>query len=78
MPLKNIQCIIQNVDIISLLISPLNKVLIAETVDILYGLVIPFGLTNVYQNKIILIKGDFVTMRNITCAIHQKQGKTIA
>lgn len=60
-------------DVISLLILPPNEALIAETVNILRWLTKRVGLTNVVEDKVVPIKGDFLTVRNITRAIYQKQ-----
>lgn len=76
MPFKSIQYAMQKANVISLLILPLNKALIAETVNILHKLIERFSLTDVIKNKIVLIKKNFFTIKNITCAIYQKQNKS--
>lgn len=63
----------RKVDVIPLLILPLNEALIAETVDILCWIIECFDLTDIVENKVVPIKEDFVTVRNITRAIYWKQ-----
>lgn len=70
MLLKNIQCTMQKADIIPLLILPFNETSIAETVNILRWLTKCFGLTNIVKDKIVPIKWDFLTVRNIICVIY--------
>lgn len=72
-PLKSIQCIMWKADIITLLILPLNKASIAEIVNILRWLTECLGPTDVVEDKVVPIKGDFLTMRPITRAIYRKQ-----
>lgn len=73
MPLKNIQCAIQKADVIPLPILPLDESKIATTVDIIRCLVERLGLAGVIEEKVVPIKGDFVTVKNITRAIYRKQ-----
>lgn len=70
MPLKSIQCVMQKADVIPLPILPLNKASIAETVNILCWLTERLGLTDIVEDKVISIKRNFLTMRNITRAIY--------
>ena len=62
-------------DGIPLSILPLNEASIAETVYILRWLTKRLGLKDVVEDKIISIKRDFLTVRNITRAIYRKQDK---
>lgn len=68
MPLKDIRCPIMKADIISLLILPLNKTKISETIDILRCLVKRLGLEGVIEDKVVPIKDSYLTVRNVTCA----------
>lgn len=72
MPLRNIQCAIQKTNVIPLLILPLNESKIATTIDIICCLVERLGLAGVIEEKIVPIKENFVTVKNITCKIYQK------
>lgn len=72
MPLRKIQCIIQKADIILISILPLDEYKILITVDIICCSIKPLGLAGVIEEKIVLIKGKFVTVRNIIYAIYQK------
>ena len=58
------------VDVISLPILPLNKASIAKIVNILRWLTEYLGLINIVEDKVVSIKEDFLTLRNITCAIY--------
>lgn len=60
-------------DVISLLILSLKEASIAETINILRWLTERLGMKNVLEDKVLPIKGDFLTVRNITHAIYQKQ-----
>ena len=70
MPPKSIQCAMRKTDVIPLPILPLNKVSIAETINILYWLTERLGLKNVVEDEVIPIKRDILIVRNITCAIY--------
>lgn len=73
MPLKDIQYQIRKADIIPLLILPLNKAKISETIDILHYLVERLGLKGVIKDIVIPIKGDYLIVRNMTHVLYQKQ-----
>lgn len=75
MLLKNIWCVVRKADIIFFPILPLNKAKISKTIDILRCLVKRLGLTGIVNDKIVPIKGDYLTIRNVTCTIYQKQNK---
>lgn len=53
----------------------LDESKIATTIDINCYLVECLGLANVIEKKVIPIKVDFVTIRNIPCVIYWKQDK---
>lgn len=72
MPLKYIWCSIKKTDIILFLILPLNKAIISETVNILYCLIEHLKLVCVIENKVILIKDNYLTVKNMTYATYQK------
>lgn len=71
-PLKDIRCAIKKANVFSLLILPLNEATILETIDILRSLIERLGLKSVVEDKIVPIKGDFLTIRNITQALYCK------
>lgn len=65
------QCQIEKADIISLLTLPLDKALIAGTIDILKAYLKRLGIKNVaITNKLLIFKGDFLTMHNLTRTIY--------
>lgn len=70
MPLKSIQYAMWKVYIILLLILSLNKVLITAIVNILHWLTKRCGLTNIIKDKIVSIKEDFLTIKNINYIIY--------
>lgn len=72
---KNIQYAVWKADIIPLLILSLDEFNIITTNDILYCLGNHLVLADIIKDQIILIKGDFLTVRNITCVIYQKYDK---
>lgn len=72
MLLKDIWYAIKKTDIILLPILPLKEAKISETINILYGLVEHLGLENVIEDKIMLIKGNYFTVRNVTYILYQK------
>lgn len=57
---------------IFLLILPLDKSKIVIIINILYFLVKHFGLPNIIKNRIILIKKNFINIKNIIYTIYQK------
>lgn len=57
---------------IFLLILPLDKSKIAIIMDILYFLVKHFDLPNIIKDRIILIKKNFINIKNIIYIIYQK------
>ncbi len=70
-PLREVQCRIEKADIIPLPTLPLDKALIARCIDILKKYLKRLGIENVaIFNKLLIFKGDFLTMRNITRAIY--------
>ena len=73
MPLKDIRCAIRKTDVIFLPILPLNKATISETIDILHFLVERLSLQGVVEDKIVPIKRDFLTIKNVTQALYCKQ-----
>lgn len=75
MHLKNIWYSVIKADIIPLLILPLNKVKILNIINILHYLVKHLGLISIVNDKIMPIKRNYLTIKNITCAIYQKQDK---
>lgn len=70
MPIKYIWCLIRKTDIIPFLILLLNKAIILETVNILYYLVERLGLASIVEDKIVPIKSDYLTIRNMTYTIY--------
>lgn len=70
MPLKNIQYLIKKADIILLPILLLNEAKILETIDILYCLIECLGLKGIIKDKIVLIKGDYLTVKNMTRVLY--------
>lgn len=75
MPLNDIQYSISKADIISLPILPLNHAKISETIEIQHYLVERLGLENIIENKVVPIKADYLTVRNVTRVLYQKQSK---
>lgn len=73
MPLKDIRCAIRKANVIPLPILSLNKATISETIDILCSLIKWLGLESVVEDKIVSIKGDFLTIRNVIRALYRKQ-----
>ncbi len=73
--LKDIQCIIRKADIIPLPILLLDKTKISKTINILHCLVERLGLKGVVEDKVVLIKVNYLTARNVTCALYQKQSE---
>ncbi len=73
MPLKEIQYIKEKADILPLPTLPYDKSEISETIDILRELIQRLSLDNyVFEDKIVMVKRDWLTVRNITRAIYQK------
>lgn len=72
MLLKHIWCFIKTIDVILLLILSLNKAVILEAIIILYCLIERLGLAGIVEDKIVLIKDNYLTVRNMTYAIYQK------
>lgn len=75
MSLKDIQYLIKKTDIIALPILPLNEYKISETIDILCYLIGRQGLKDVVKNKVIFIKDDYLTIKNVIYTLYQKQKK---
>lgn len=73
MPLKVIQYAIRKADVIFLLILLLNEATISETINILRFLVKWLGLKDMVEDKIMPIKRNFLTIRNVTQALYYKQ-----
>lgn len=74
-PLKNIQCLVKNANVILLSILPLNKASIPEIIDILHSFVKHLGFLGIVEDIVVLDKGDYLTIQNVTCIIYQKQNK---
>ena len=70
--LKDIQCLVRKTDIITLPILPLNKSKILESIDLLDYLIERLGLESVVEDKLVPIKDDYMTIRNMTHALYQK------
>lgn len=68
--MKHICWPIKKANVIPFPILPLNKATILETVNILHCLIEYLGLTGVVKNKIILIKSDYLTIKNVIYAIY--------
>lgn len=75
MPLKDIWYTIKKANVILLPILSLKKTTISKTINILRFLVELLSLKGVVEDKIVLIKGDFLTIRNVTQALYCKQDK---
>ena len=73
MPLKDIRYIIKKANVILLPILPLNKATILKTINILRFLNERRSLESVIEDKIVPIKRDFLTIRNVTWALYCKQ-----
>lgn len=73
MPLKDIRYVIRKTDVIPLSILLLNEATILEIIDILCFLVEQLGLKGMVEDKIVQIKRDFLTIRNVTQALYCKQ-----
>ncbi len=68
------QCIKEKTDILPLPTLPYDKSEINETFDILRELIQCLDLDDyVFEDKIVMVKGDWLTVRNITRVIYQKQ-----
>lgn len=63
--LKDIQSLIKKVDIILFPILPLKKAKILETINILRYIVEYLGLKNIVEDKVVLTKGDYLTITNV-------------
>ncbi len=73
MPLKEIQCIKEKADILLLPTLPYNESEICETIDILRELIQYLSLDNyIFEDEIVMVKRDWLTVQNITQAIYQK------
>lgn len=73
-PLDNIQCRMEKADIIPLPTFGLDKASIAGTIDILRSIAARLGLENFHiEDKKIMVKGDYLTVRNITRTIYRLQ-----
>lgn len=62
MSLIDIECLIRKANIISHPILPLNETKKLETINILRCLVEPLGLEGEVEDKVVLIKGDYLTI----------------
>lgn len=68
------QYIKKKVDILSLPILPYHKSKISETIDILKELIYYLDFDDyVFEDKIMMVKKNWLTIQNITQAIYQKQ-----
>lgn len=74
--LKKLWYAIKKADIIFFLILPLNKAFISKIVNILHCFIENLGLVGIIKDKIIPIKRDYLTIRNVTYIIYQKQNKS--
>ncbi len=72
MPLKDIRYLVRKADVIPLPILPLNEASIAKTVDILRCLVGRLRLSYIVEDIVVPIKGDYLTVRNVTRVIYWK------
>lgn len=75
MPLKDIQYPIGKTDIIPLPILPLSKVKISKTINIQCCWVKRLDLEGVVKDNIVPIKDDYLIVKNVICALNQKQSK---
>lgn len=77
-PLPNIRCRNEAADILPLPTLPFNEESIAGTIDILREIAKRLGLSEeVVRDKIILLKGDLLTVRNCRRAIYRRQGEQL-
>ncbi|MCJ1346581.1 hypothetical protein MMC31_004799 [Peltigera leucophlebia] len=73
-PLREVQCQIEKADIIPLPTLPLDESSIAGTIEILKEYLKRLGIEDVaIINKLLIFKGDFLTVRNVTRAIFRRQ-----
>ncbi len=73
MLLKSIQCVKEKANILLLPILPYDESEISETIDILRELIQCLSLDDyVFEDKIVIVKEDWLTVQNITRAIYQK------
>lgn len=72
MLLKDIRYFIRKADIILFPILPLNKTIIMETIDILRYLIKRLGLKSLVKNKIVPIKGNYLTVGNMIYILYKK------
>ena len=74
--LPNIRCRNEVVDILQLPTLLFNEGSIAGTIEILWEIAKRLGLSDeIVRNKIILLKGDLLTVRNSRRAIYWRQGE---
>lgn len=67
MLLKEIQCVKKKADILLLSILPYDESKISETINILRELIQHLNLNDyVLEDKIVIIKKDWLTVQNIT------------
>ena len=67
MPLKEIQCVKEKVDILFLPTLPYDKSEISKTINILRKLIQYLNLNNyVFEDKIVIVKRDWLMVQNIT------------
>ncbi len=70
-PLQEVQCRIEKADIILLPTLPLDEALIAVFIDILKEYLMKLGIEHVaILNKLLILKGNFFTVCNVTRAIY--------
>ena len=73
-PLPNIRCRNEVADILLLPTLPFNEGSIAGTIEILWEIAKRLGLSDeIVRNKIVLLKGDLLTIRNSRRAIYRWQ-----
>ncbi len=73
-PLREVQCRIKKVDIIPLPTLPLDETSIAGCIDILKEYLKRLEIKDIaILNKLLIFKGDFLIVRNVTRAIYRRQ-----
>ncbi len=75
MPSKDIWCLVRKADVILLPILSLNEASITETFDILCYLIERLGLSGIVEDIVVIFKGDYLTIWNVSHAIYWKLNK---
>ena len=73
-PLRTQRCALLKADVVPLPTFPLNKANIEDNIDILRNLLARLQLAEVVEGNVVMLKGDWLTVRNVTRAIYRKQG----